>query len=287
MLTTDQLADLAGKTLVGQDGSKIGKISDVYEATDGPEGTFVSVTTGLFGTGASFVPLAQASLQGASVAVPYDKDLVKHAPRVDVDQELTAEEEDRLYRHYGLTGGTTASTSGTGTAAAADTASGRHSGETAVPRGTGGQDIDGDGVFDDVKDTAVGRDTSGLTTDDAMTRSEERLDVGVARTETGRARLRKRIVTEQVSQTVPVTTERARVVSEPITDANRGQALDGPDLSEEEHEVVLHADRPVVEKEVVPVERVRLDTETVTEQVQVSETVQKEQIELEPPTGSR
>ena len=287
MLTTDQLADLAGKTLVGQDGSKIGKISDVYEATDGPEATFVSVTTGLFGTGASFVPLAQASLQGASVAVPYDKDLVKHAPRVDVDQELTAEEEDRLYRHYGLTGGTTASTSGTGTAAAADTTGGRHSGEIAVPRGTGGQDIDGDGVFDDVKDTAVGRDTSGLTTDDAMTRSEERLDVGVARTETGRARLRKRIVTEQVSQTVPVTTERARVVSEPITDANRGQALDGPDLSEEEHEVVLHADRPVVEKEVVPVERVRLDTETVTEQVQVSETVQKEQIELEPPTGSR
>ena len=288
MLTPHELADLAGKTLVGQDGAKIGKIRDVYEAASGPEGTFVTVTTGLFGTGASFVPLAQASLQGDSVAVPYDKDLVKHAPRVEVDQELTSQEEHRLYRHYGLdTGAGTTGTRAAGTTGTQGGAPGRHAGETAVPRGSGRQDVDGDGVFDDVQDTAVGRDTSGLTTDDAMTRSEERLDVGVARTEAGRARLRKRIVTEQVSQTVPVSTERARVVSEPITDADREQALDGPDLSEEEHEVVLHTDRPVVEKEVVPVERVRLDTDTVTEDVRVDETVQKEQIEVEPPTGSR
>src|SRR3712207_6954921 len=55
----------------------------------------------------------------------------------------------------------------------------------------------------------------------------------------------------------------------------------GPAISEEEHEVVLHAERPVVEKEAVPVERVRLDTETVTEQQQVSETVRKEQVDTD------
>jgi stress response protein YsnF len=37
----------------------------------------------------------------------------------------------------------------------------------------------------------------------------------------------------------------------------------------------------VVEKRVVPRERVRLDTETVTEQRQVGEEVRKEQIEVE------
>ena len=86
---------------------------------------------------------------------------------------------------------------------------------------------------------------------------------------------------------VPVTREEVRVEREPITDANRGEALDGPAISEEEHEVVLHAERPVVEKEAVPVERVRLDTQTVTDTETVSEAVRKEQIELDTDTGVR
>ena len=104
-----------------------------------------------------------------------------------------------------------------------------------------------------------------------MTRSEERLNVGTRSEEVGRARLRKYVVTENVTETVPVTREEVRVEREPITDANVGNALDGPAISEEEHEVMLHAERPVVEKEAVPVERVRLDKTTVTEQEQVTE----------------
>jgi len=195
---------------------------------------------------------------------------------VEADQELSAAEEERLYQHYSLQ------------RAASPTpapAPGRHAEETAVPRGTKRQDNDGDGVFDDVKDTAVGRDTSGLTTDDAMTRSEERLQVGTQQVETGRARLRKRIVTEQVSTTVPVTRDEVVVEREPITEANMPKAMDGPALSEEEHEVVLKAEQPVVTKETVPVERVKLGTQTVTEQQQVNETIRKEQIETEDPTG--
>ncbi|HEX8487405.1 MAG TPA: YsnF/AvaK domain-containing protein [Propionibacteriaceae bacterium] len=127
----------------------------------------------------------------------------------------------------------------------------------------------------------VGHDTSGPTTDDAMTLSEERLNVGVQRREAGRARLRKYVVTENVTQTVPVSREEVRIEREPITDANIGNATSGPAISEEEHEVILHEERPVVEKEAVPVERVRLDTETVTEQRQVSEQVRKEQIDTD------
>ena len=147
-------------------------------------------------------------------------------------------------------------------------------------------------MFDDVQDTAVGRDTSGLTTDDAMTRSEEQLRVGTERVEAGRARLHKRIVTEQVTQTVPVAREQATVTREPITAANMPQAMGGPAISEEEHEVVLQQEVPVVAKEAVPVERVRLATDTVTEQATVSEQVRKEQIEtdlgdVQPETGRR
>jgi uncharacterized protein (TIGR02271 family) len=127
----------------------------------------------------------------------------------------------------------------------------------------------------------VGHDTSGPTTDDAMTLSEERLNVGTRSEEVGRARLRKYVVTENVTETVPVSHEEVRLEREPITDANVGSATDGPAISEEEHEVTLHAERPVVEKEAVPVERVRLDKTTVTEQTQVSEGLRKEEIELE------
>lgn len=126
-----------------------------------------------------------------------------------------------------------------------------------------------------------GYDTSGANTDDAMTRSEEHLRVGKDRVETGRARLHKYVVTEQETVTVPVSHEEARVVSEPITDANRGDALDGPDISEEDHEVVLTGDRVVTDKEAVPVERVRLETETVTEQETVTDDVRKERIDVD------
>jgi uncharacterized protein (TIGR02271 family) len=118
-------------------------------------------------------------------------------------------------------------------------------------------------------------------TDDAMTRSEEELEVGKQRRESGRARLRKHVVTEQQSVTVPVQREEVRVTREDITDANLGDALDGPDISEEEHVVVLSEEEVVVDKKVVPKERVRLDKETVVDQQRVSDEVRKERIEVE------
>jgi len=112
-----------------------------------------------------------------------------------------------------------------------------------------------------------------------MTRSEEQLHVGTEKVEAGRARLRKYVVTENVTQTVPVSHEEVRLEREPITGANRGAAVSGSGISEDEHEVTLRAERPVVNKETVPVERVRLGTETVTEDHEVSETLRKEQID--------
>jgi uncharacterized protein (TIGR02271 family) len=126
-----------------------------------------------------------------------------------------------------------------------------------------------------------GRDTSGPTTDTAMTRSEEQLRVGTETREAGRARLRKHVVTEHQQVTVPVSHEEVTLEREPITDANRADAYDGPAISDEEHEVTLHAERPVVGTEAVAVERIKLGTETVTETETVSGEVRKEQIELD------
>ena len=118
-----------------------------------------------------------------------------------------------------------------------------------------------------------------------MTRSEERLVAGTRTEEAGRARLRKYVVTDQEQVSVPVTREEVRLEREPVTDANRGAALDGPAISEDEHEVTLHAERPVVDTEAVPVERVRLGKETVTEEQRVQGEVRKEQIEFDDDGG--
>jgi uncharacterized protein (TIGR02271 family) len=114
-----------------------------------------------------------------------------------------------------------------------------------------------------------------------MTRSEERLNVGTENVQAGRARLRKYVVTENQNVTVPVSREEVRVEREPITDANRGNATSGPDISEEEHEMTLNEERVVVDKDTVPVERVRMDKDTVTEERNVSADVRKERIEVD------
>jgi uncharacterized protein (TIGR02271 family) len=246
-----------GRTLKDRNGDKIGQVDAVYfdQQTDRPD--WALVNTGLFGTKSSFVPLAGASPQGEDVVVQVEAQQVKDAPKMDPAQELSEQQEAELFRHYGIP--YTAEGSVTATENA----------QTTAGRG------------------AVGRDTSGPTTDDAMTRSEEELRVGKTSRESGRARLRKYVVTEQVEQTVPVQREEVRLEREPITDANVGAAHDGPAISEEEHEVTLHEEEVVVEKRAVPKERVRLDKDTVTEDQTVSEQVRKEQIEAEGDTPGR
>ena len=80
--------------------------------------------------------------------------------------------------------------------------------------------------------TDTGYDTGGPTTGDAMTRSEEQLQVGVVRRPSTLVRLKKYIVTEQVQITVPVQREEVRVGREQVSGASVDQAMDGPELSE-------------------------------------------------------
>jgi uncharacterized protein (TIGR02271 family) len=285
MIGTDSIERLNGATVYGADGDKIGTVGQVYvDQTDGHP-SWVTVRTGLFGTSESFIPLDDANIDGDAVRVTYDKARVKDAPRIDTDGELSTAEEDELYRYYGLSSSETGTHSGTSTMGTTGyTETSGTAGMTGSGMGTGttgtADYTETSGTAGFTGTTGAGHDTSGPNTDSAMTRSEEQLHVGTERVETGRARLRKYVTTEQETVTVPVTREEVRLEREPITDANAGDALDGPAISEEEHEVVLHEEEVVVDKRAVPKERVRLDKETTTEQREVSEDVRKEQVEL-------
>ena len=281
MLNRENIESLLtkGGNVIGSDGEKIGSIGQLYADDDTGEPTWVTVKTGLFGTSQSFVPVEGAHSQGDDLVVPYTKEHVKDAPRVDVDGHLTPEEEDRLYTYYERGARTYSDTRNDDLDTRKDV---DFQGDADLNAGTPTTGIGRDSDLDrDTTRGTVGHDTSGPTTDDAMTRSEERLHVGTERETTGRARLRKYVTTENVTKTVPVQREEVRLEREPITDANRGEALRGPDISEEEHEVVLHEERPVVEKETVPVERVRLDKDVVQDDVTVSEEVRKEHIDAD------
>jgi uncharacterized protein (TIGR02271 family) len=243
MIDSNVIEKLEGVKVVDQAGNKIGTTKQVYVSeTDGSTPLFVTVTTGLFGSNENFIPLDAANFDGDVLHVAYDKDTVSGSPNVEADAKISDAEQDNIYQYY----------------------SGRQ-----------GNDLDATPTTDALDSG------SSAGTDDAMTRSEERLHVGTEKVESGKVRLRKYIVTEQQSVTVPVSHEEVRLEREPITDANLGDAMAGPDLSEEEHEIVLTEERPVVQKETVPVERVRLDTDTVTEQRNITEDVKSERIDAE------
>jgi uncharacterized protein (TIGR02271 family) len=239
----DTVQSWQGRTMVDPAGDKLGKIDAIYLDDETGQPEWATVTSGLFTATIAFVPLAQAQDLGDSVQVPYDKDQVKNAPSMEADGQLSQDEEAELYRHYGLDYS-------------------EHRADSGLPAGE--RDRDGDGVHDD-----------------AMTRSEEELRVGTQTRERGRARLRKHVTTETQTVTVPVQREEVRVEREPITDADIDDATRGPDISEEDHEVTLREEEVVVDKRAVPKERVRLDTETVTDERQISEEVRKEQIEVD------
>ena len=158
-----------GRTIVGSDGEKLGKVNEIYldGETNRPE--WATITAGLFGNKSHFVPLAGASWDGEDVRAQVTKEQVSDAPSIDPDGQLSAEEETRLFEHYGVPY----------TQEGSVTAEGQ-------PSGVQRQETDR---------SDEGRDTSGPTTDE-MTRSEEDVHVGTRERQSGRVRLRKYVVIE-------------------------------------------------------------------------------------------
>lgn len=263
MISKDQLRTLRDGDLYSVDGDKIGSIEEIYldDRTNEPE--WATVNTGLFGTSQSFVPLSGATVTDDGLTVQYSKDQIKDAPRIDAGEHLGVEQEQELYRYYGVDG-QGAEGVATDRTDRTDVAAGTAAAGTAGAAGHGG-DRDERAVAD--------RDA-----DATMVRHEERLNVGTESQETGRARLRKYVDEEEQTVSVPVETESAHVVRRPV---DGEVASDGKAFQEQEVEMDLESERPVVSKETVAVEEVGLEKETHTENVQVSDSVRSERIEVE------
>lgn len=103
MSTTRRQTLGVSATLVDQAGAKIGKAGQLYLDDQTGQPSWVTVKTDMFGSSESFVPLGQATVEGGdTIRVPYTKDQIRDAPRVDAGQQLSSQEEQDLYRYYGL-----------------------------------------------------------------------------------------------------------------------------------------------------------------------------------------
>ena len=202
------------------------------------------MTTGLFGRSQSFIPLQRASLDGDDLRLGYEKSKIKDAPRVEADQHITPAEEAEIYRYYWL----------------------------------GGDDTVGDAGVETAGDAGI--ETRRSSADDvAVTRSEERLDVGKESHEAGRVRLRKYTTTDTETVSVPVTKEKLTVERTPVEgERSSGHIAEG---DEQVEDITLREERAVVDKETVDVEEVRVGKEQVTDQEQVSAEVRQEHVDVE------
>lgn len=256
-MSQDDLARLYHANIVDETGDKVGGVGQIYfdDASDRP--TWATVKTGLFGTRETFVPLQGASASGDDIRVPYTKGFIKDAPNVDADGHISPEEETELYRYYQV--------------------GGDHDRRSADQRA--GLAADREHVDVDHARTDVDRERTDVNRaeGDSVVRREEELHVGKERVATGQVRLRKHVVTEQKTVTVPVEREEYVLKREPISDGDRGGRIGDDDGAV----VTLHEERPVVEKETVAKERIGLGKEVHTEDRQVTETVAKEQVEVD------
>jgi hypothetical protein len=180
----DALLGWRGRTVRDRNDEKIGKIGDLYldEETDRP--AYAGVRTGLLGRRESILPLEGIVERDGDLIAPYDAELVHDAPAIDPDEALDDEEQMRLARHYDAP---------PESPSAPDASAASSSATDAEP------------------DRSEGEGASA-----EMIRSEEEVVTGTTGMKpTERVRIRKVLVTDNVTKQVPVRREEIRLETDP------------------------------------------------------------------------
>ena len=133
---------------------------------------------------------------------------------------------------------------------------------------------------DDVRPARMTRTAREADVDAALTRSEEHLRIASETVPVGRLRLRKYLVVEERTFTVPVTREEIAVDYEDIPPSE--QLPDGSEpLSEYSYEMVRYEERVVLTRQLVAVERVRMTRHVVTVDQVVTGRVRREVVDID------
>jgi len=269
------IQDLLNATAFDAQGEKLGKINNLFVDDKTGQPTFIEVNHGLFGMSSSLVPLRGHRLNGDELKLAFDKDLIKDAPDIDFENQLTAADQETIYEHYHLTDVQDVETYVTDRPAADDSnlagfagAAGAGAAGAGAAAGTTEKDVI------DRDEREVREPVAGQSNDIIL--EKEKLNVGTERVASGEARLRKYQVEETETVEVPVTREEVRIERTPISPEEAKNYV-GSDATEAT--VTLHEDKVNLTKESVPVERVSLGTEQIQETRTVTDTVKHDEID--------
>jgi len=197
------------------------------------------------------------SERGQRLRLPYTQDKVKDAPTLDAESDMTEHLEGEVYRYYGIGQGTTA-----GMGQRTGTAAGMAAAGASRPGSTAGQEH-----------RHEGREEA------RMQLSEEQLKIGKREVEAGGVRLRKVVRTEVVNQ--PVELRREEIVVERVPGGSMPAAGQRAFNDQDEIYIPLRREEAVVEKQTRVREEVHARKQSQTDTQQVSETVRKEDVEIE------
>jgi stress response protein YsnF len=215
-LDIDTALDWRGRTVVDRHGNKIGTLKEIYLDED-ERPHWGGVDTAPFGLRQTLVPLDHGALDGDRLRLPFDADHVKSAPSVDPDVQLTEDQADRLYRHYGLS---EPPDTDTDTGAANESRSAQidpdddRGKDAAIAAGQARAASDDRHREPDASAQPRPTATPAAENDDAMTRSEEEVHIGTRRRPRERIRIKKYVVTDHVEKTIPVKREEVRLERE-------------------------------------------------------------------------
>jgi uncharacterized protein (TIGR02271 family) len=235
---------LIGFKVMDMADQKIGTVNNLWADETG-QPAFLGMKTGWLGLGKNHVvPVHTAHVNDRDqvIRLPFSEDRIKEAPAFDAETDLTTQDQEEIYRYYGVQG------------AGYD----QRRGMAEQSRGS----------------SAARRPSEEGTT---MQLKEERVKVGKREVESGGVRLRKIVRTETVQQ--PVELQHEEIVIERV--AGSGAAVPGEAFKEETIFIPLRREEPVIQKETRIREEVRVGKKRESERRTVSESVRKEDVEVE------
>jgi uncharacterized protein (TIGR02271 family) len=261
-IMTTQAEQLLGAQVTGADGKVIGTVEQVFanDADGAPAWARVH-----FGKTSRFVPLGSSQVTEDGLNVSFDAQKIVTSPKIEVDQQMSADQADELGRYYDLEAPERTQERGK-----SDEAQRRAKPDEAQQRAKP-DEAQQPGQADEAQQ----RDRSD---EDWLLRREERLRVGKEMTESGHVKLHRYVDQEPAEQTVELFHEEYDVERMPVA----ADEPPGGNIEEGEQDITLHEERGILSKETVPVERMRLVTERVGQDETFRDDIRRERIEVEP-----
>jgi len=250
-----ELYRLVGFTAVDRDGDRIGTVEEVWEDSSN-QPAFLAIKTGWLGLGRThIVPAQNAEVNETKqdIRLPYDQETLKQAPHFESVSDFDTETERQIYEYYGGHGF------------------------------TGYQGYEGDWSGTGRAALETEPQASQAREGESIELKEEELKVGKRKIESGGVRLRKVIRTETVNQPVELQREEIEIERIPV---GRGKPADSS-FQEEDIYIPLRREEAVISKDAKVTEEVRARKLTETGQERISETLRKEELEVEREGGEK